>query len=75
LFFNAGKREKISRGDIAGFLMQQSGLKPDQVGKINIKDHWAIAAIPADKVKSVLENLKGKKLKNKSIRVSTIHNA
>ena len=75
LFFNAGKREKISRGDIAGFLMQQSGLKPDQVGKINIKDHWAIAAIPAQSVKSVLENLKGKKLKNKSIRVSTIHNA
>ena len=73
IFFNAGKREKISRGDIAGFLMQQSGLNREQVGRINVKDHWSIAAIPAGSVNQVLKNLQGKKLKNKSVRVTRLN--
>ncbi|MDE6309586.1 MAG: DEAD/DEAH box helicase, partial [Muribaculaceae bacterium] len=52
LYFNAGKREKISRGDIAGYLMQRGGLASDEVGRITVKDHYSLASIPADKVES-----------------------
>ena len=37
LYFNAGKKEKISRGDIVGFLIQKGGLTKEQVGKIVVK--------------------------------------
>ena len=46
LYFNAGKKEKISRGDIVGFLIQKGGLTKEQVGKIVVNDHSAIAAVP-----------------------------
>lgn len=72
LYINAGKREKISRGDIAGFMMQQSGLKPDEVGKIVVKDHSSLVAIPAKDAKTVLATVKGLKIKNKSVKISLI---
>lgn len=72
VYFNAGKKEKISRGDIAGFLMKQGGLAPDQVGKIIVKDHSAIAAVPADSAQDVLDRTANEKLKGKRVRISLI---
>ncbi len=70
LYFNAGKKEKISRGDIAGFLMKTGGLNATQVGKIIVKDHSAIAAIPAESARDTLEKVATEKLKGKRIRIS-----
>lgn len=70
LYFNAGKKEKISKGDIAGFLMQKGGLTKDEVGLIALDDHWAIAAVPADKVEKVLERVVPERIKGKRVRIS-----
>lgn len=70
LFISSGKKEKISRGDIAGFLIQKGGLSASEVGKIVVKDHSAIVAIPRTKVKTVLASISGQKLKGKSIKIS-----
>lgn len=70
LYFAAGKREKLSRGDIAGYLIQKGGLAPDEVGKITVKDHHALAAVPSVKISDLLDRLKGQKIKNKSVRIS-----
>ncbi len=70
LFISSGKKEKISRGDIAGFLIQKGGLSAKEVGKIVVKDHSAIVAIPHTKVKTVLASISGQKLKGKSIKIS-----
>lgn len=74
LFFNAGKKEKISRGDIAGFLMQKGGLARDEVGKIDVKDHCAYAAVPADKARATVELLAPHKIKNTRVRVTQLKN-
>lgn len=34
--------------------MKTGGLQSDEVGRIIVRDHSAIAAVPADKVKEVL---------------------
>ena len=72
LYFNAGKKEKISRGDIAGFLMQKGGLSKEEVGKIIVNDHSAIAAIARDKAAKTLEAVAPYKLKNTRIKVSLL---
>jgi len=72
LYFNAGKKEKISRGDIAGYLMQRGGLGRDEVGKIVVYDHWAIAAVPRAKVAEVLDAITPHKLKNTRVRVTPL---
>ena len=72
LFISSGKKEKISRGDIAGFLIQKGGLEANEVGKIVVKDHSAIAAVPKVKVKSVLSAISGQKLKGKNIKITEL---
>ncbi|MDE6248245.1 MAG: DbpA RNA binding domain-containing protein [Paramuribaculum sp.] len=72
LYFNAGKKEKISRGDVAGFLIANAALAPDEVGKIVIKDHSALAAVPAEKASDVLQAANTARLKGKKVRVTLL---
>lgn len=72
LHFNAGKKEKISRGDIAGFLINKGGLAGDVIGKIVVKDHCALVAIPADTLDAVLKNVAPHKIKNKRVKISAL---
>lgn len=74
IYFNAGKREKISKGDIAGFLMQKGGLSKEEVGRIVVDDHWAIAAVPRAKAGEVLNAVAQEKVKGKRVKVSLIKN-
>lgn len=78
VYINAGKKEKISRGDIAGYLMKVGGLTPAQVGKIILDDHSAIVAVPRAMLEAtpgepgLLERLAPNKLKNTRVRLSLI---
>ncbi|MFI5149659.1 MAG: DEAD/DEAH box helicase [Bacteroidia bacterium] len=70
LYLNAGKKEKISKGDIVGLLIQKGGLGKDELGLIEILDHCAFAAVKRSEARNVLEKIKGEKLKNKSVKIS-----
>ncbi len=72
LYFDAGRRQKISRGDIAGFILKNSGLGKDELGRIDIDDNCAFAAVPAQKARQTVEELKPCKLKGKKVRVSRL---
>lgn len=74
LYFNAGKKEKISRGDIAGFLIAKGGLQADEVGRIDVKDHFAYAAVPAAKARETVAALSPYKIKNTKVRVTQLKN-
>jgi superfamily II DNA/RNA helicase len=70
LFMNAGKKEKISKGDIAGLLMQKGDLKKDELGRIEVLDHGSFAAIKREKAGMVLDLVRNEKLKKKTVRFS-----
>lgn len=72
LYFNAGRKEKISKGDIAGFLMKKGGLGRDEVGRIDVKDHCAYVAVPSDKATNTIKALSPHKIKNVRVKVSLI---
>ncbi len=63
LYFSAGRKEKLSRGDIVGFLVKAGGLDGSEIGKINVYDHYALAAIPASKAREVEERIREEKVK------------
>ncbi|MCR9172685.1 MAG: DEAD/DEAH box helicase [bacterium] len=67
LYFNAGKKDKLRKLDIVGFLSQQGKLKADDIGKIDLLDHMAYAAIRSDKLKATLQNIHMKRIKGKRI--------
>ncbi len=72
LHFNAGKKEKISRGDIVGFLCQKGGLTADQIGKIDVSDHQILAAIAAGSARDALKAIANEKIKGKKVRISIV---
>lgn len=74
LYFNAGKKEKISRGDIAGFLISKGGLGPGEVGRIDVRDHCAYVAVPANKARATVEAVAPYKIKNTKVRVTQLKN-
>ena len=63
LYIGKGKKDKISKGDILGFLCKKGGLNSSEIGKIDVNDRYAYAAIARPKLRSVLNNVKGEKIK------------
>ena len=63
LYIGRGKKEKLSRGDIAGFMMKTGGLAPDEVGRIEVRDHCAYASVARHRVKELMGRIKGQKIK------------
>lgn len=63
IYIGKGRKEKISRGDIAGFLMKVGGLAKEDVGRIDVRDHYAYAAVSRSKAHDVLNKVRGQKIK------------
>ena len=63
IYIGKGKKDKISRGDIVGFLCKKGGLKSDEIGKIDVNDRYAYVAIAHKRVKALLKNVGGEKIK------------
>lgn len=63
IYIGKGKKDKISRGDIVGFLCKKGGLQPDEIGRIDVNDRYAYAAIAKGKLRELLQNVRGEKIK------------
>lgn len=72
LFFSAGKKEKISKADILGFLVAKGQIDANEIGKIDISDHYALAAVPATVAGTLLNRISKEKVKNKRIKISIV---
>ncbi len=72
LYFNAGKKEKISKGDVVGFLIKKGALPANEIGRIDVKDHGTFVAVPKTKMKSLIDTLSAFKLKNVRVRISPV---
>lgn len=72
IYISAGRKEKISRGDVVGFLTNQGKLPSDAIGKIDLFDHFTLVAVKRDVTAKALENISGQKIKGKKPRFSLI---
>lgn len=72
LHINAGKKEKISRGDVVGFLCQKGGLSGAEIGKIDVSDHQTLVAVASDKAAGLVKALAPEKLKGKRVKISVV---
>lgn len=63
VYIGRGKKEKLSRGDVAGFFCKKGGLNAQQIGKITLADHAAYVAVQRTAVKQLLQRVAGEKIK------------
>ena len=64
IVINRGKRDKLSKKDVVGFLFQKGGLDKEDLGIVEIKESCAFAAVKREKVKGVLARIRDEKIKN-----------
>ena len=72
LFVSGGRKDKISKGDIAGLCMKQGELKHGQLGIIELKQDCAFVAVQSKQAESLVARINNTKLKKKKVRVSII---
>ena len=63
IYIGKGKKDKISKMDIVGFLCKKGGLNSSDIGKIDIKDRFTYIAIVSKKIKKTIFLTKGEKIK------------
>lgn len=72
LYISGGRKDKISKSDIAGLFMKQGKLEKNELGIIEIKQDCAFVAVNSAKAESVISLTTNSKLKNKKVRISSI---
>jgi len=72
VFIGGGRKDKISKGDIAGLFFKEGNLKKGQLGEIELKQDSAYAAVPTEKAEKLVNTLNNSRLKRKKVRLSIL---
>lgn len=63
LYIGKGKKDKVSKGDIVGFLCKKGGLQADEIGRIDVNDRYTYVAVKREKLQQVVSQTQGEKIK------------
>ena len=72
LYTTGGRRDKISKGDVAGLFIKQGKVKKEQVGVIEIKQDSTYVGVDAKIALKLIEKTNNSRLKTKKVRISII---
>ena len=70
LFLAAGKKDKVNKMDIVGFLSKKGQLKKEDIGLIEVKDFFSFVAVKKIKIGETLRLIKEQKIKNKKVKIT-----
>ncbi|MVO10698.1 DEAD/DEAH box helicase [Flavobacterium sp. TP390] len=69
LYISGGKKNKLNKVDIVGFLSQKANLGKEDIGLIEVKDFISFAAIRSNKIQPTLLKIKDQKIKGKKYKI------
>ncbi len=69
LFIAAGKKDKVNKVDIVGFLSHIGSLKKDDIGLIEVKDFFSFVAVRKSKAAILIPAIQGEKIKGKKVKI------
>lgn len=72
LFISGGRKDKISKGDIAGLFFKQGNLNKDELGTIELKQDCSFVSVAATKAQHIIEALDNSRLKKKKVRIRLV---
>lgn len=70
LTINRGKRDKLSKKDVVGFLYQKGGLEKEDLGMVEVRESCSFVAVKREKKKDLLRKIEGEKIKNMKAKIS-----
>jgi len=69
LYFSGGKKDKINKIDIVGFLGQKGGISKEDIGLITVQDFSSYAAVKRENVRELLAKIRPEKIKGKKLKI------
>lgn len=69
LFIGKGKKDKVNKIDIVGFLSKKGQLEKGDIGLIDVKDFFSYVAINRAKTQATLKLIVDEKIKNKKAKI------
>lgn len=72
LYISGGKKEKLSKGDILGFLTKECGVPAGEIGKIDVFDHYSLVAVNKAEVPLIIRTSEGKKIKGEKRKIRSL---
>lgn len=72
LYITGGRRDKISKGDVAGLFFKQGNINKEQLGVIELKQNCTYVGVHAKIAEKLIAKTNNTKLKKKKVRISLI---
>ncbi|AQW91899.1 helicase [Elizabethkingia anophelis] len=69
IYISAGKKDKVNKVDIVGYLIKKGELGKDDIGLIEVKDTTSYVAVSRKKIPELLKKLSTEKLKGKKVKM------
>lgn len=69
LYISAGKKDKINKTDIVGFLLQKGNLNKDELGLIDVLDFSSYVAVSSAKIQKLVHQVKDESIKKKKVKI------
>jgi superfamily II DNA/RNA helicase len=72
IHITGGRKDKISKGDVVGFLLKQGQVDKDKIGLIEVKQTYTFVSVDASIVDKLIGKTNNTKLKKKKVRISLV---
>jgi superfamily II DNA/RNA helicase len=69
LYLSGGKKDKINKIDIVGFLSKKGNLEKFDLGLIIVQDFSSFASVKRNKVSQLLQDIQNEKVKGKKLKI------
>lgn len=70
LYISAGKKDKVSKGDVAGLFMKKANLTGDELGLITILDHASYVSVKRSMLNKTLSAIQDERLKKMKVKIA-----
>ena len=70
IYIGGGRKEKINKVDVLGFLVKTGGLEAGDIGLIQVSDHSCLVAVRATESTALLNRVYKEKIKGKRLKIA-----
>jgi len=69
IYIGKGKKDKLSKMDVVGFMFKKGLVAKEELGMVEVKDYFSYVAVKAGRVKEVIRLIQNEKIKNMKTKV------
>jgi len=69
IYIGKGKKDKLSKMDIVGFMFKKGLLAKDELGMVEVKEYYSFVAVKVSKVNALIKLVENEKIKNMKVRI------